>query len=111
MWLVANKAILTKDNMIKRNWKGDPSCYFCQQPVTHLLFKYPVAKVVWATIATCFGANNITSSFHQSWNWCEKWIPNGKQFHAMGIAAVCWAIWKMRNKICFERKKETSQSY
>jgi hypothetical protein len=107
MWLVANNAILTKDNMIKRNWKGDPSCYFCQQPetVTHLLFKCPVAKVVWATIATCFGASNIPSSFQQSWNWCEKWIPNGKQFHAVGIAAVCWAIWKMRNKICFEGKK------
>jgi hypothetical protein len=40
LWLVANDAILTKDNMIKRNWSGDPSCYFCQQPetVTHLLF-------------------------------------------------------------------------
>jgi hypothetical protein len=27
MWLVEQKAILTKDNMVKR-WQGDPSCYF-----------------------------------------------------------------------------------
>jgi hypothetical protein len=29
MWLVAQKAILTKDNMLARNWKGDPGFYFC----------------------------------------------------------------------------------
>lgn len=93
--------------MLKRNWKGDPSCYFCRQPetVSHLLFTCPVAKVVWATIATCFGANNIPSSFEQSWAWCETWIPHGKKFHVVGIAAVCWAIWKMRNKICFDGKR------
>ena len=93
--------------MIRRNWNGDPSCYFCHQPesVTHLLFTCSVAKVVWATITTCLGANDIPTSFQQSWKWCEKWIPKGKQFFAVGIAAVCWSIWKMRNKICFEGKK------
>jgi hypothetical protein len=107
LWLVANDVILTKDNMVKQNWKGEPSCYFCRQPetVNHLLFTCSIAKVVWATVATCLGANDIPSSFQYSWNWCEKWIPNGKQFFAVGIAAVCWAIWKMRNKICFEGKK------
>ena len=28
-----------------------------------------------------------------------------KQFYAVGIAAVCWSIWKIRNKICFDGKK------
>lgn len=27
------------------------------------------------------------------------------QFHSLGIAAICWAIWKTRNCICFEGKK------
>lgn len=108
LWLVANEAIfLTKDNMLKRNWKGDPSCYFCHQPetMTHLLFTCSVAKVVWATIATCLGADNVPTSFQQSWKWCMKWIPKGKQFYAVDIAAVGWSIWKMRNKICFDGKK------
>jgi hypothetical protein len=104
---VANDAILTKDNMIKRRWQGDPLCYFCQHPetVNHLLFSCSVAKCVWATIATCLGATNIPTSFDQSWKWCEKWIPNGKQYYAVGIAAICWSLWKMRNKVCFEGKK------
>jgi len=31
-------------------------------------------------------------------------LPNGKKFHATGIAAFCWAIWKARNKACLEGK-------
>jgi hypothetical protein len=30
MWLVAQKAILTKDNMIKKRYHGDPGCYFVE---------------------------------------------------------------------------------
>jgi hypothetical protein len=97
--------------MIKRQWKGDPTCYFCHLPesTTHLLFTCSVAKTLWATIATCIGATNIPTSFNQSWKWCERWIPSGKQFYVFGIAAVCWSIWKMRNRICFDGKK-TQQS-
>ena len=102
-----NNAILTKDNLIKRQWKGDPTCYLCHLPetVNHLLFNCSVAKVVWATVATCLGASNIPTSFDQSWRWCEQWIPKGNQFYAVGIAATCWSIWKMRKIICFDGKK------
>lgn len=31
------------------------------------------------------------------------WFRFGKKFHAWGIAALCWAIWKSRNKACFEK--------
>ena len=33
-WLLEQKAILTKDTMIRRNWVGDPTCYFCSYPET-----------------------------------------------------------------------------
>ena len=104
--MALNNAILTKDNMIKRNWPGDPSCYFCSQPETvdHLLFQCSTAKVVWATVAVCFGASNVPRYLNQCWEWCEKWLPLGEKFHTLGIAAVCWAIWKARNKLCFEGK-------
>jgi hypothetical protein len=32
MWLVEQNAILTKDTMLRKNWQGDPSCYFCNIP-------------------------------------------------------------------------------
>lgn len=40
LWLLANDAILTKENLRKRNWQGDPRCVFCDSIVTvfHLFF-------------------------------------------------------------------------
>jgi hypothetical protein len=40
LWLVANNTILTKDNMLKRKWQGDPLCYFCHLPKTVTYFFY-----------------------------------------------------------------------
>jgi hypothetical protein len=39
-WLLEKGAILTKDNMVKRNWLGNPSCIFCDQleTIDHLFF-------------------------------------------------------------------------
>jgi hypothetical protein len=101
-----NNAILTKDNMIKQNWQGDPSCYFCDQAetVNHLLFQCSVAKAVWAIIAVSLGANNVPRCLEQAWVWCDKWLLQDQNFHTLGIAAICWVIWKTRNKTCFEGK-------
>jgi hypothetical protein len=56
MWLLEQKAILTKDNMVKRKLQGAPSCYFCGAPkdCDHLMFFCPIAKVIWGVIASCF---------------------------------------------------------
>jgi hypothetical protein len=106
MWLLSNDAILTKDNMIKRNWVGDPDCYFCDctESTEHLFFKCSVTKVVWACVARCIGAFDIPGNLNQCWEWLDKWLPRGKKFHVCGIAAICWAIWKARNNACFNNK-------
>ncbi|OEL14871.1 hypothetical protein BAE44_0024110, partial [Dichanthelium oligosanthes] len=31
--------------------------------------------------------------------------PPGGKFHMVGLAAVCWALWRTRNSICFDYKK------
>jgi hypothetical protein len=108
LWLLLNNAVLTKDNLIKRKWVGNPTCYICNQieSASHLFFQCSTAKAVWAIVARCIGANNVPKSLNQCWLWCERWLPFGKQFHTMGIAAICWAIWKTRNKVCFEEKNQ-----
>jgi len=96
LWLLSKGALLTKDNLRRRNWNGDPSCAFCDcvETISHLFFQCPVARVVWSDIEKCFGANNLSFNLKQCWSWCESWLPFGKKFHAWGIAAICWAIWK-----------------
>ena len=67
LWLLSCNALVTKDNLQKRNWLGDPSCAFCDCPesISHLFFQWPVACVIWAIIAKCFGANNIPTNIEQ----------------------------------------------
>ena len=96
--------------MIKRKWLGEPTCYFCSldETISHLLFQCSTAKVVWAVVAYAIGADNVPRNIQQCWDWCEKWLPNGQKFHTLGIADICWAIWRTRNDICFEEKKITN---
>jgi hypothetical protein len=34
MWFLNNKVLLTKDNLVKRNWHGCTKCCFCNEPET-----------------------------------------------------------------------------
>jgi hypothetical protein len=81
LWLVENNAILTKDNLIKRNWVGDPTCYFCQEPETnqHLFFQCSIAKIIWGIVVLCFGANNIPHDIQQYKTWIAMWLLGGTQ--------------------------------
>jgi hypothetical protein len=107
MWLVAQKAILTRENMIKRNWQGDPGCYFCGaiESVDHLLFYCPFAKVVWGVVALSFHQRDRPTPYDQFDIWARKALPGGDAVYMFGMAAICWAIWKARNWACFEKKK------
>ena len=103
-WLLEKGAVLTKDNMIRRRWAGDPSCKFCDQPETinHLFFQCLVAKCIWALIGQCLGAKNTPRDCEQYKQWIRKWLPNGQAVYHFGFAAVCWAIWKCHNKAVFD---------
>lgn len=60
--------------------------------------------MVWGIIGRCIGANDIATNSRQYWLWIDCYIPQCKQSHGFGLAAIRWAIWKARNKACFEKK-------
>lgn len=106
MWLIEHNAILTKDNLSRRNWVGDSKCAFCNgdETILHLFFGCDMAKYVWSLVAFVIGADNRPSSFDQYWVWIDRRLGTRKQFFMVGLAAICWAIWKARNAFCFEKK-------
>lgn len=106
MWLLSNRVVLTKDNLIRKNWVGSPECYFCNddETIDHLFFKCFVTKVVWVCIAKFLGANDIHGCLEKCWQWLDTWLPHGKLVHVTGVAAICWSIWCARNKACFDKK-------
>ena len=56
LWLLARKSILTRDNLLKRGWKGDKNCVFCgkAETIDHLFFLCSVAKTIWALVRCAF---------------------------------------------------------
>lgn len=106
MWLVFRNSIITKDNLRRRNWQGNPLSCFCDQVETsqHLYFGCNVAKAVRGTVANCLRTNNRPQIIQQFYIWTNKLWPQGKEMFTIGLSAVCWAIWKCRNKACFELK-------
>jgi hypothetical protein len=59
--LVSSKggAVLTKDNLAKKNGKGSPQCVCCNfnEAIQHLFLNWPSAKIIWRII---FYATNLT---------------------------------------------------
>jgi hypothetical protein len=49
LWLLYKKVILTKDNLVKRNWHGNEKCCFCNNygTIQHLFFDWDLTKFIW----------------------------------------------------------------
>uniref|UniRef100_A0A453PGZ4 Reverse transcriptase zinc-binding domain-containing protein n=1 Tax=Aegilops tauschii subsp. strangulata TaxID=200361 RepID=A0A453PGZ4_AEGTS len=59
MWFVHKQVILTKDNLVKRNWTGSTRCSFYDrdEAIKHIFFECPLAKILWRSVQIAF---NIT---------------------------------------------------
>jgi hypothetical protein len=56
LWLIIKCSVLTKDNLLRRGWTGDPHCHFCSknESIDHLLFSCALAKLIWQVIMCAF---------------------------------------------------------
>jgi hypothetical protein len=90
----------------KKEMGGKFVCQFCpnDESINHLFFTCPMAAYMWSTISTVLGVFSRPSCFTQYLWWIAKILPVGSNLHIVGIAALCWAIWKTRNIACFEGK-------
>jgi hypothetical protein len=72
--------------------------------MTHLFFdECSNAKVVWGNLGEILGTSLCPSSLWQSVARFYQFYPRGRRFHMLLLAAICWGIWKVRNKITFEK--------
>jgi hypothetical protein len=74
MWFFYREVILTKDNLVKRNWQGSKTCCFCDQDETiqHLFFVWPLAQIIWRIVNMSFDIslpNNITNISGNYMGW------------------------------------------
>ena len=110
MWFLHRKVILTKDNLLRRNWVGCKKCCFCDQDETvhHLFISCPFAKMVWRTVHISFNIQPPTSIANLFGNWLRGVSKEVKAQIRVGVCALLWAIWNTRNDYIFNRAKKTS---
>jgi hypothetical protein len=77
-WYLKRGVVLTKDNLIRRNWKGSKTCAFCSHPETiqHLFFDCHVAKFIWRAVQTAFNIDIPISVMHLFNNWANGMDPH-----------------------------------
>jgi hypothetical protein len=87
-----------KDNMIMRQWQGDPGCYFCGAPEDR------DHRGGGGVVALCFSQATRPGSYMQYWAWVKSALPRGHEVYVLGLAAICWATCKVRNHTNFDKK-------
>ena len=96
---------LTKDNLIKRNWKVASKCCFCNKDETiqHLfsIFMWPDCHAVLFS----FGIQPPASVSHLFGSWLRDFSLKLRKQLLVGAAAICGAVWLSRNEaVVFSRK-------
>ena len=105
MWFVHKQVILTKDNLVKRNWTGSTSCSFCDRDETikHLFFECPLARVLWRTVQIAFNITPPNSVGTLFGTWLDGIEPDTARHIRVGVCALLWAIWNCKNVLTFNR--------
>jgi hypothetical protein len=110
MWFLHRKVILTKDNLLKHNWHGNPTCVFCDkaESIQHLFFDCPMAKIVWRLVHMTFGLPPPKSIANLFANWLSNLNKNDVKLIRIGVCAIVWALWNARNDHVFNKPKASS---
>ena len=100
--------VLTKDNLIKRDWKCDKKCCSVAfAPGTrrfNIFFCCHFARAVWSITNAASGLLQPHSISHMFGNWLQGISKEMKPLVLLGAATTCWSFWLCRNDLVFERK-------
>jgi hypothetical protein len=91
MWFLRGKVLLTKDNLIKRKWKGCSKCCFCDsvEMVQYLFISCHFVRITWRMIYFIYNIPppyNITNMFG---NWLNGVPKDVKARIRIGVSALC----------------------
>lgn len=112
-WELANKKILTADNLQKRGWPHSAQCALCfihPETVQHLAIGCYFTREVWTLICGWFDLNNLPlmHDFDDPMRWWEASSGSTSKLDRRRvnglIAQLLWNVWKERNRRTFQHK-------
>ena len=105
-WYLRRGVILTKDNLIRRNWHGSSQCIFCRhdETIKHLFFQCKFARSIWSVIQVASGLYPSCSVANIFGNWLHGIDHKFRNLLRVGALAVIWSLWLSRNDTIFNAK-------
>ena len=103
MWYLRRGAVLTKDNLARRNWHWSKKCCFCthDETIKHLLFQCKFARSTWSVIqiaSNLYPPTNVANIFG---HWLDSISNRFKTLIRVGAYALIWSLWLCRNDFVF----------
>ena len=83
MWFVHKQVILTKDNLVKRNWTCSTRCSF---------FDCLLARVLWRSVQIAFNITPPSSVGSLFGTWLVGIESETARQIRVGVCALLWAI-------------------
>jgi hypothetical protein len=105
IWRILHNRLPVRDSLFKRGVHCSPLCCICDQrneSINHLFMECEWVKTVW--FATPLGIN-FSSNDEANLNfneWISKVVINEDREVVQLVVAICYEIWRIRNKRCFE---------
>ena len=103
MWYLKRGVILTKDNLVRRNWIENKACCFCNKPETiqHLFVECHYAKFLCRAVHFVLGVPTPVNVEHLFNNWSKQGGQKQNIMLLTGAIAICWSIQLTRNDTVF----------
>ena len=109
-YLLLHGRLLTHDVMMHRGLQCNLRCEVCQrcslETATHLFFQCYQARRCWASLNAMLGCNMVSigdtvqATVIKSWKACKRRMSRNEW--GPYFFAVCWFLWRARNKKIFE---------
>ena len=108
-WYLRRGVILTKDNLVKRNWQGNTKCVFCHhdENIKHLFFHCNFARSIWSAVqisSNLYPPRSVANIFG---NWLNGVDAKYKILIRMGAIAIIRSLWLCRNDKVFNDKNHS----
>ena len=105
-WYLCRGVILTKENLVKRNWHGSKKCMFCShdETIKHLFFECSFARSIWSAVQIASNLYQPKSVANVFGNWLHGIDKKYKTVIRVGAIAVIWSLWLCRNDKVFNDK-------
>jgi hypothetical protein len=110
LWYLRHGVVLTKDNLVKKHWKGCTDGCFCaeQETIQHLFFYCHIAQLTWGSVCLMFGVKKPKGVEHLFGPWLRNFLSKQRNLVLVGLAAICWALWISRNDFVFQKSRYKS---